>query len=167
MHNLQSDLDFAKNLIKGRIAEVVFERMFKSAVDRNFVVLRLGYEYTIPDLAWYRDSIKLPEVVKDFSDTPDFLLIFNNKEGKKSAYVIEAKFRANLDINELVEISERLHKKWHSPYLFVATPNKFLFAPCSKVKNQEWEKLEDWGISTECQNSYLGLLKKFEHIDTN
>lgn len=166
MYSLKSDLDFARDLIKGRIAEVIFERMFKSS-SHHFQVLRLGYEYTVPDLAWYRDSVKLPDVVKDFSGTPDFLLIADDKVGKKGAYVIEAKFRSRLDMQELKEISEHLVQKWSHPYLFVASPEKFLFAPCHKVKKQEWEQLEAWGISRECQNGFLKLLKKFEHVDTD
>jgi hypothetical protein len=75
--------DFAENLIKGRIAETVFELMFREAT--HFDVYPLGYEHSIPILRQVRDHLPdqtletIKRVIENVSTTPDFLLMLPDK----------------------------------------------------------------------------------------
>ncbi len=50
--------DFVHNLIKGKIAEMIFELMFREC--KRFSTFRYGYEYTEEYLAQHRKEIKFP-----------------------------------------------------------------------------------------------------------
>lgn len=70
--------NFPANLIKGKIAETVFELMFREATD--FDIYPLGYEHTTPILRQYRDHPNqqpkeiLNKVLDNFDNTPDLCL---------------------------------------------------------------------------------------------
>lgn len=40
-----------RNFVKGKIAELIFERMVKKDKDHDYVVIPFGYEYSMPELA--------------------------------------------------------------------------------------------------------------------
>lgn len=44
-----NNISFTKNLIKGKIAEIIFENMLREA--GIFTILHFGYEYILPELA--------------------------------------------------------------------------------------------------------------------
>jgi len=90
---MDNNIKFSKRLIKGKIAEMIFERMF--ADSGQFTILRSGYEYSLPELAQYT---QLPAVEKYFENirtTPDFILISNDR---KRAFIVEVKYRSMLKI---------------------------------------------------------------------
>lgn len=88
--------DFPANLIKGRIAETIFELMFREATD--YEVYPLGYEHTTPILKEYRDHPNqqhkdiLSKVLDNFDSTPDFLL---TNADKSEIYLVEVKYRTD------------------------------------------------------------------------
>ena len=53
------DIKFTESLVKGKIAETIFEQMLRSAKFKNgsmkghhvFTVLHFGYEHVLPELA--------------------------------------------------------------------------------------------------------------------
>lgn len=154
----QTDLDFSKNLIKGKIAEVVFEQMIRD--EQRYTVIPFGYEHTMPMLAQYQDLVEVKHVIKNISDAPDFALISNNK---KELYLVEVKYRIHFDILEIQGYAEKLLKHWDSAWIFVATPKGFYCAPCKRVSNDGtiWNLPESW-VTNERQIEYLKLLNEFE-----
>jgi len=46
---MDKNIDFSRDLIKGRIAEVIFEQMFRE--QGQYTVIPFGYEQTVPTLA--------------------------------------------------------------------------------------------------------------------
>jgi hypothetical protein len=156
---MESSIDFTRNLIRGRIAETIFEIMFRES--GKFTVLRFGYEYTEPLLAQYKHLLKDERVLENIDNSPDFILL---SKDQKELYLVEVKYRSNYDKNQIKEIADKLASRWHSPYLFIATPEGFFFEPCHTIINNNGEigSLYDSTVSKEIQNEYLKVLNNFE-----
>ncbi|MDO8469031.1 MAG: hypothetical protein Q7S29_04710 [Candidatus Peribacter sp.] len=150
-------MEFVHELIKGKIAETIFEHMFRET--HKFTVLRFGYESTVPNLAQYRKT--LPKAVIDqISTSPDFILI---TEDKKQAYFVEVKFRANLKQQELLKIAEKNAKKWEFSYIFLASKDGFYFSPVHRIVNNKGaiEKLPISWVPKELQKKFFKLVLEY------
>jgi hypothetical protein len=161
---MQQHNHFAENLIKGRIAETVFELMFREAT--SFDVYPLGYERSIPILRQFRDHPDhiqaefTKAVIENLSDTPDFLLTLPDKT---QVYLVEVKYRRELKVAEMIRIAATLHERWHPATLFVATLSGFFYDSCEAiVKHGEILPLADNLIPKDTQEYYLSLLRRFE-----
>lgn len=151
-------IDFSRNLIKGRIVEVIFEQMMRE--EEKYTVIPFGYEHTMPILAQYRHISEVPKVIDNISEAPDFALV---SENKTKIYLVEVKYQREFNIDEVKRYAEKLIARWESPWIFVATKDAFYCAPCSSVfKNGHIsELLESW-VSKDRQKEYLALLNEFE-----
>lgn len=54
---------FIKDLIKGKIAEIIFEQMFRESA--RYTILHSGYEYTLPELAQYQHLAEVKAVIEN------------------------------------------------------------------------------------------------------
>ena len=149
---------FSKDLIKGKIAEIVFEQMFRDG--GKYTILRFGYEYTTPELAQYQHLVELKDVLQNIRHTPDFILMSQNK---KEVYLVEVKYRSNLIPDEINKIAQETLQIWNPSWLFVATPQGFFFEPCNTIANREGKigELFDKWVSKETQKKYVDLLNHF------
>lgn len=147
---------FLRGLIKGKVAELIFEEMFREA--GKFNVLRLGTEYTLPLLIQAQRTLKLPAMVDDVRHTPDFLLISHDQT---EAFFVEVKYRLKPQASDMEGAAAELLKRWHSPWLFLATPTGFYFAPCHAVVKERGEirPLGERWIAKGLQGEYLRLLQ--------
>lgn len=125
------DINFTRNLIKGRIAETIFEQMFKAT--GKYTVLPLGYENTMPELAQYQHYIHIKKVLDNLRSTPDFALI---NEDKTDVMLVEVKYRNHIDLNEITELSKEINIRWNPCYLFVATQTTFYFTKIEDIINK-------------------------------
>jgi hypothetical protein len=161
---MESTAQFSHDLIKGKIAELVFELMFRDT--GRFTVLRFGYEYTLPELAQYQHLVEVKKVLDNISNAPDFVLIQNEKngDGKLHVFTVEVKYRTNPRPEELKEIAESTLKTWNPSWLFVASPGGFYFAPCSAVVSDDgaMSPLSDNWVDQKTKAKYLEILKDFE-----
>jgi len=153
-----NDAYFAKDLIKGKIVETIFKEMFGET--DYFTIIPFGYENTIPQLAQFHNLIKLPKIIKNFNNMPDFVLI--NKD-KTSAYIVEVKYRNKLDTAEILKSAYESSKTWDPVYLFVATKDAFYFTPCNTIinRNGEMDLLDSTWVRSGIQKKYLILLNEF------
>lgn len=153
------DIEFSRNLIKGKIAELIFELMFKSSGE--FTVIPFGYEHSQPELAQYINILKEKEILETLRHTPDFLLI---SKDRKEVYMVEVKYRNKLDTQEIKQAAENLVKRWNHAYLFIATPRGFYYEPCHSIINNNGVigELFKSHVSLETQEKYLDLLNEFE-----
>ena len=159
----QTPADFSKQLIKGKIAEHVFEQMFRRA--GQFTVLPFGYESTMPELAQQQHSAN-PEARRIISDlistTPDFVLV-SKRPSEKDVYLVEVKYRSNLRGDDISEVARKVHEKWHVVWLFVATPEGFYFDSCKNVIDTgKMKKLAESFVNEQTQDEFLRLLNEFE-----
>lgn len=152
--------EFIKNLVKGKVAEIIFEQMFRES--GRYTILHSGYEYTLPELAQYQHLAEIKAVIENIRNAPDFVLI---SQDKREVYLVEVKYRRRWYAEELKKICEETLKTWHPCWLFVASPDGFFFEPCSTVIENDGqmrpfrnEKFVDPKVSEE----YLKLLCQFE-----
>jgi len=149
---------FAKNLIKGRIAETIFHLLFADAGE--FTITPFGYEHTIPALAQYHADVEIKQILDTIRKTPDFILMSQNK---REVFLVEVKYRAIRHVEDTVRIAEELSKRWHPSWLFIASPDGFYFDSCRNVINAKGEipSLSTTWVATETQEKYRVLLNEF------
>ena len=94
-----NEVKFARNLVKGKIAETVFAQMLRSTGE--FTVLEFGYEKIIPELVG-RGSGQNDEMVEALRTAPDFAVI-NTKT--KEVHLIEVKYRREFSDNDILRIA--------------------------------------------------------------
>jgi len=145
---------FVHDLIKGRIAETIFEMMFRDT--KKFTVLHFGYEYTEPILAQYRNMVVMKKVLDPVSKTPDFILI---TEDKKQSYVVEVKYRAHFNEKNLIDIANKIVKNWETSFIFLISKDGFYFSPVHRIINNigAIEPLPTNWVSQEIQDKYKKL----------
>jgi hypothetical protein len=150
--------NFARQLVKGKIAETIFAQMLREA--GGFTVLEFGYEKIIPDLVaqGYEENNNIVETLRT---SPDFAVINHNNHDVK---LIEVKYMHTIDANYVLKDAVRMHKSWNPSYLFIATRSGFYFGEISSIiSNNGAIKPVDYDmVSEELQNDYLKLLQEFE-----
>ncbi|MCK5466343.1 hypothetical protein KAI56_02480 [Candidatus Parcubacteria bacterium] len=153
------DTKFSRDLIKGRIAEVIFEQMFREA--EKYTVIPFGYENLIPELMNCGNSYNTKKVIKNISSSPDFVLISQSKE---SVFLVEVKYRYKFNKREIKNLAEKQKCRWHPSWMFIATLNGFYFDSCSGIIKNDGEvtALKNGWIRKDLQDKYLELLKEFE-----
>jgi len=149
--------DFQKQLIKGKIAEIIFQQMWAEA--SLYTIIPLGYERVLPGLLDRHNS----KILKPIRSAPDFVLIPKD-EKDNNILIVEVKFRKHLEKNNrLREVAVEQNKRWNPSYLFIASLNGFYFGKCDEIlKENAIKKLEEKYISLKIQNKYLELLNEFE-----
>src|SRR3989338_5899361 len=136
-----SQIEFSRKLIKGRIAEVIFEQMIRE--EGKYTVIPFGYEHTMPTLSQYRSIAEVPKIIDNIADAPDFALI---SEDKKRVYLVEIKYQKNFDFEKIKEIATNLCDRWEYPWIFVATPEKFYCGMARDILQNDkiYELTENW-----------------------
>lgn len=156
---METNLNFSRNLIKGKIAEIIFEQMFREAGE--FTLLRLGYEYTSPELAQYQDVMQVKTVLDTLRHTPDFALISHDKQ---RVFIVEVKYQRQRDNVRMKRIAGQVLKFSDPSWVFVASTDGFYFDACNNVVNHEGDikQLDPSWIKQEVQDKYHELLLEFE-----
>ena len=153
-----TDTTFSQNLIKGKVAEMIFEQMLRDA--GGFTVLGFGYEKILPELARRQDSVEAERTMEIIRRAPDFAVI---KHDNNKVYLIEVKYMRALKEHWVKSAAEKMLASWDPSYLFIATPDGFYFDAAKKVTENEGriDPLNNESISQELQDSYLKVLKTF------
>ncbi len=151
-----------RNFVKGKIAELIFERMVKKDKDHDYVVIPFGYEYSMPELAKYRKYIESKQTKLALSSSPDFVLVSNNSE-KPKIWFIEVKYRKHINEAEILKQAKKVYRFWPDTYLFLFTPDKIYFDKCKTIK-QNFGKMSELGeaiFSKDYQDMTLEVLREF------
>ncbi|MBI3046427.1 MAG: hypothetical protein HYY86_02750 [Candidatus Harrisonbacteria bacterium] len=152
------NIEFSRELIKGRIAEVIFEQMIRE--EEKYTVIPFGYEHTMPTLAQYRHLAEIPKIIDNIADAPDFALI---SENNNEIFLVEVKYQHKLNLAKLEEYANKLLNRWDYPWLFVATLDGFYCGLCKWIVDEKKiNKLSENWVTKERQVEYLELLKEFE-----
>jgi len=153
------DIDFQKNLIKGKIAQIIFEQMFRE--QGEYTVIPFGYENILPEIFPQRNNFEgAQKAIDNIRNAPDYTLISAKKE---KVYLVEVKYRRELNIGGIKDTAAKQMQRWNPSCIFVATQNGFYFDLCSSIlKNNKISKLTERMISKELQSKYLELLNEFE-----
>lgn len=149
---------FSKNLIKGRVAEMIFEQMLRDA--GGFTVLGFGYEKIIPELARRQDTIEAERTMEIIRRAPDFAVI---KHETNKVYLVEVKYMHNITREKVLMCAEKMINSWDPSYLFIVTPHSFYFESVRSIVEKKGQ-IEAFGydaVSKELQDEYLKLLNTF------
>ena len=152
------DITFARNLVKGKIAETVFAQMLRST--GQFTVLEFGYEKIIPELVQQGDT-DYNEMVETLRTAPDFAVI--NKKTKE-VHLIEVKYRHSFTNSNVLAIAKRMSKSWNPSYLFLASKEGFYFGEVKEIiaNKGKINLLVHPHIPPATQVSFLKVLNDFE-----
>src|SRR2546423_1713308 len=128
---LKDNIDFTKSLIKGEIAQAIFEQMFIE-MDTS-IIIPFGYEYTATVLHQFQRGMDEQDRkdLKNVRNIPDFLLV---SQQKKNAILVEVKYRRKKDIETVKKIAHEVYNRWPSTWLFLATLEGFYFGKCTDIK---------------------------------
>jgi len=151
--------DFSKQLIKGKIAQIIFEQMFRD--QGEYTVIPFGYENILPEIFPQRNNFEgAQRAIDNIRNAPDYTLISVRKE---KVYLVEVKYRRELNVEEIKNIALKQIQRWNPSCIFVATQEGFYFGLCSTIiNNQKIPKLSKEMISDELQLKYAKLLNEFE-----
>jgi hypothetical protein len=152
------NIKFARNLVKGKIAETVFAQMLRET--KAFTVLEFGYEKVIPELVqqgYHGDN----GMIETLRTAPDFAVI---DQATKQVKLIEVKYLNKLSTKYVLQYAERMSKSWNPSYLFVATLGGFYFDEIGEIikKNGKIAKFENSQIPQALQDKYVKILIDFE-----
>jgi len=149
--------DFAKNFIKGKIGEIIFDQMFRE--EGKFIVIPFGYERMIPEFTQYARDLEHQEIVDNIRSAPDFALVSQDRKG---VFLIEVKFRSMVNIAELKETANKIQRRWKLVWMFICAPNGFYFNKTTDIiKDGKLTLLGENWICREKQEKYLKLLNNF------
>jgi hypothetical protein len=149
---------FARNLVKGKIAETVFAQMLRETDE--FTVMDFGYEKVLPEVM-HRGAHGNTEVIETLRSAPDFAVI--NRKTRK-VHLIEVKYMRQLNVDRVYEYAERMARSWNPSFMFVATLEGFFFDEIDSIllKNGNISRLHHLQISKEVQEKYHKILRDFE-----
>jgi hypothetical protein len=155
---MSKNIEFARNLVKGKIAETIFAQMLRET--KEFTVLEFGYEKIIPDLVGqgYEENDVLVETLRT---APDFAVI---NHATREVRLIEVKYMRSLNTGFVLKDAERMHKSWNPSYLFIATLEGFFFDEIKKIIENKGiiTPLDHPQVPEALQKNYLKILQDFE-----
>jgi len=153
----QTPIDFSKQLIKGKVAELIFEQMFRRV--NGYTVIPFGYESIIPELVQYAEKEDRFGLIENIRNAPDFALVSHDP---KQVLLVEVKYRSGLNMEQIKETAKRICEQWKLAWIFYATPHGFYFDSCSEVEHLDsLTPLNEKIIPIELQKEYIRLLKDF------
>ena len=157
-NNKYDPVDFSKKLIKGRIAETLFEQMLRDT--GCFTILAFGYESVLPELAHRQKDMHIQETMEIIRRAPDFAVINNESH---DVHLIEVKYMMRPRTEWILKAADRMFKSWKPSYLFLATPDGFFFDKASDIvkNNGVMKPLVHKSISKELQDKYIKILNEF------
>lgn len=152
------NVTFARNLVKGKIAETIFAQMLRET--GQFTVLEFGYEKVIPELVGMGDSSQ-NDLIETLRTAPDFAVI---DRVSHKVHLIEVKYQRHINASYVLADAKRMHQAWNPSYLFIATLDGFYFGEISQIiaNNGVILPLETTQVPEEMQNNYLKILQDFE-----
>ncbi|MFA7169793.1 MAG: hypothetical protein WC178_02980 [Candidatus Paceibacterota bacterium] len=155
---MDKNIDFARKLVKGKIAETIFAQMLRETKD--FTVLEFGYEKIIPELVQQGYTEK-NIAIETLRTAPDFAVI--NKRTKE-VKLIEVKYQRILSYEYTLKNANKMSQSWNPSYLFIATLDGFFFDKIDNIISNEGKisPLKHPQISDEMQAKYIKILTDFE-----
>jgi len=153
-----NNLTFARNLVKGKIAETVFAQMLRET--KTFTVLEFGYEKIIPELV-QQGYNQENGIIQTLRSAPDFAVI---NQVTKKVHLIEVKYLRSMNPEFIRGYAERMAKSWNPSYLFVATLDGFYFGEINEIISSGGAipRLHHSQIADNLQAKYLKILIDFE-----
>lgn len=156
-------ISFSKQLIKGKVAELIFEQMLRDS--GKFTVLNFGYEKVLPELAQRQRTIEAEATMEIIRTAPDYAVI---NHVSKEVSLVEVKYRTRKSKADVLKQAEHMLESWKTAHLFIATPTGFYSDDVEEIvrRGGEISELKHPHISAELQVKYIKLMMEFmEGVD--
>ena len=127
---MSTAIQFSENLIKGKIAETIFEQMFRN--EGRYTILHFGYEHIVPELV--KTGERNGPTMEIIRRAPDFAVI-NQDTG--AVRLIEVKYSWRYDYDRVLDIAKKMKKSWNPSFLFIATKSGFYFDDINNIIKHE------------------------------
>lgn len=154
-----NNIHFTQQLIKGKIAELIFAQMVRST--GAYTILEFGYENTLPSLAqMYPRSESSAATMEIIKRAPDFTIINHNN---KEVHLVEVKYMHQIKKSAVLQAARKIEKSWKQATLFIATPTGFYFDTVTAIINNKGNisPFKHAKISSKTQADYTTLLNEF------
>lgn len=154
----QTHLQFTKELIKGKIAEIIFEQMIHDT--SGYTILEFGYEKVVRQLAKERKSKDANETIEIVRRAPDFAVI---NEKTHDISLIEVKYMRRVQKRWVLQIAKDIKQSWKKSCLFIASPEGFYFDTVDNIIANEGAvgSFKHHMIPATTQKKYQELLNTF------
>lgn len=154
-----NNIHFTHQLIKGKIAELIFAQMVRST--NAYTILEFGYENTLPSLAQMNPkSESSAETMEIIKRAPDFTIINHQT---REVHLVEVKYMSEIKPSNVLRIARVIEKSWKQATLFIATPNGFYFGSIADiiVSKGAIKPFKHSKIPAKTQAEYIGLINEF------
>ncbi len=117
-----NNIKFTHELIKGKIAEIIFEQMIHNT--KGYTVLEFGYEKVVHQLAKAPKSEDARAMIEIVRKAPDYAIV---NEETHNVTLVEIKYMAKRTNGKVRAIAKEIEQSWRHAALFIATPDGFYF----------------------------------------
>ena len=156
--------NFAENMLKGRMAETLFEELMRQSGN---IVYRFGYEAIVQNLTQLETKFdRYSEVGERIRAIPDFIVV--DKKGKP--VFVEVKFRWKPELHESdYKMLGKIDKFWSAKIVFLNCWEQPYFRVCDPPYVNKEKKLllkplpseTDWRIDKKLYAEYENLVHRY------
>ena len=149
---------FTHELIKGKIAEIIFEQMIHST--KGYTILEFGYEKVVRQLAKERKNENAKDTIEIIRRAPDFAVI---NEKTHDITLIEVKYMNDPKESRVLRSAKDIKKSWKRASLFVASPAGFYFDSVDDIISNKGQ-IKDFkhtSVPEKKMAEFLDLLNEF------
>lgn len=153
-----NNIKFTHELIKGKIAEIIFEQMIHNT--KGYTVLEFGYEKVVHQLAKAPKSEDARAMIEIVRKAPDYAIV---NEDTHMVTLVEVKYMAKRTNGKVHAIAKEIERNWRHAALFIATPEGFFFDQVDTIiKNKGAIKSFTHGkIPAKVVDQYVAMLNEF------
>jgi len=156
--------NFAESMLKGRMAETLFEELMKSSGN---IVYRFGYEAIVQNLTQLAEKFdRYNKVGEKIRSIPDFIVL--DKKGEPLLVEVKFRFRPEAHPGDF-ERFNRIQKAWDAtlvlincweqPYFRMAKPP--YFDSKRQLQLKPLVSASEWNIKREVYDEYEALVHKY------
>ncbi len=155
---IQNNIDFTDQLIKGKIAEIVFEQMIHQT--KGYTILEFGYEKVVRQLANERKSDVARETIEIVRRASDFAIV---NEKTHDITLVEVKYMYQITPKYVKQVAQNIKKSWKRASLFIVSPEGFFFGAVSELVDNggHIKPFHHNHIPKNRQREYLALINKY------
>lgn len=153
-----NNIKFTHELIKGKIAEIIFEQMIHNT--KGYTVLEFGYEKVVHQLAKAPKSEEALAMINIVRKAPDYAIV---NEDTHNVTLVEIKYMAKRTNGKVNAIAKEIEKSWRHAALFIATPDGFFFDQVDTIISNKGaiKPFHHGKISPKLVEQYLAMLNEF------
>ena len=153
-----NNIKFTHELIKGKIAEIIFEQMIQDT--KGYTVLEFGYEKVVHQLAKAHKSADARAMIEIVRKAPDYAIV---NEETHNVTLVEIKYMAKRTNGKVNAIAKEIERSWRHAALFIATPNGFYFDQVETIikNNGSIKPFSHAKIQPKVIGQYLAMLNEF------